>query len=137
MASSHPHFNAMLICDSAIREEGTGKVSLVGIFANVNVFSFPAVHPKLTVYVNVTDAEGGYKFRLDMVRVADAQLLGRAEMDAEIADRMRPAEILFEIGPLEFERPGAYEFHFFANERHVGQKSFNVVKIDRPAGESR
>ena len=61
----------------------------------------------------------------------------RTEMDAEVADRMRPAEILFEIGPLVFDRPGAYEFLFFANERHVGQKSFNVVQIERPTGESR
>ena len=135
MASPHPHFNAMLICDTAIREEGSGKVSLIGIFANINAFSFPVIHPKLTVYVNVTDAEGPYKFQLDMIRVADWQLLGRAEMDAEVADRMKPTEILFEIGPLVFERAGKYEFHFYANGRHVGQKSFDVVQIETPAGE--
>jgi hypothetical protein len=126
----------MLICDSAIREEGSGKVSLIGIFANINGTSFPLVHPALTVYVNITDAEGQYKFRLDLNRVGDAKLLGRAEMDAEIADRTRPAEILFQITPLLFEKPGVYEFQFYANGLHVGGKSFEVVKLAVPPGEA-
>jgi hypothetical protein len=30
-----PVINALLICDVAIREEGTGKVSLIGIFEDI------------------------------------------------------------------------------------------------------
>ena len=135
MPSPHPKFNAMIICDNSIREEGTGKVSLIGIFANINAFSFPAAHPKLTVYVNITDAEGAYKFRLDMTRVSDGKLLGRADIEAEVSDRRKPTELLLEIGPLLFERAGTYEFHFYADERYVGGKSFDVLQVERPTGE--
>ena len=64
----HPAYSAMLICDMAIREEGTGKVSLIGIFENVSATVFPARHPLLCVYCKLTDAQGDYAFRLELVR---------------------------------------------------------------------
>lgn len=51
----HPVCNAFLICDYAIREEGTGKVSLVGVFENINARSFPVTHGLLCVYAKLTD----------------------------------------------------------------------------------
>jgi hypothetical protein len=136
MPSPKPVLNAMLIADHAIREEGSGKISLIGIFSDINASSVPVVHPRLTVYVNIIDAEGPYKFRLDMVRLSDNVLLGRAEMDAEVEDRMRPTELLFEIGALVFERPGRYAFQFFADQGLVGGKTFSVVQMERPTGDA-
>jgi len=95
MPAPHPTLNAMLICDSAVREEGTGKVSLIGIFANITASAFPAIHSKLTIYVNVTDAQGHYKFRLEMRRVDHGELLGQADLEGDVADAMKPTEILF------------------------------------------
>jgi hypothetical protein len=130
MPAPHPTLNAMLICDSAVREEGTGKVSLIGIFANITASAFPAIHSKLTIYVNVTDAQGHYKFRLEMRRVDNGELLGQADLEGDVADAMKPTEILFEIGPLVFDRAGKYEFRFYANDSHVVSKSFSVVQVE-------
>jgi hypothetical protein len=46
----HPVFKAMLICDQAIREEGTGKTSLIGIFEQIGARRFPVRHSSLAVY---------------------------------------------------------------------------------------
>src|SRR3989442_11211587 len=61
-----PTFNAMLICDNTIREEVTGKVSLIGIFAAIQSPAFPVVVPSLCVYLNVSDAQGRYRLRLEL-----------------------------------------------------------------------
>ncbi len=37
------------ICESAIVEQGTGNLSIIGIFGNLNAQSFPALHPSMTV----------------------------------------------------------------------------------------
>jgi hypothetical protein len=133
----HPTFNAMLICDNSIREEGSGKVSLIGIFANILAVKFPTVHPALCVYVNLGDAEGKYRLRLELVRAGDdMQTIGRGEHDVEARDRMKPAEIVFQLVGLAFDRPGRYEFVLYANDRMVGRKSFDVLKLDRPQGET-
>jgi hypothetical protein len=133
----HPTFNAMLVCDNAIREEGTGKISLIGIFANIWALKFPTVHPSLCVYANLGDMEGPYKMRLDMVRGSDMGVIGRGEAQVTIGDRMKPAEVVFELRGLVFEGPGRFQFELYANDRAVGGKTFDVVKLAQPPGEAR
>jgi hypothetical protein len=41
---------------------------------------------------------------------------------------MRPAEVVFELRGLLFERPGRYQFVLKTSDRLVGSKSFDVLK---------
>jgi hypothetical protein len=127
-----PTFNAMLICDHAIREERTGKISLIGIFAHIWTMTFPALHGGLAVYANLGDAQGRYRFGLELVD--DLKPIGRGEIEMEVADRMKPAELVFELPNLIFEHAGRYDFILYANGLMVGRKSFDVIKLDRPPG---
>lgn len=132
-----PTFNAMLICDTAIREEGSRKVSLIGIFDSITGSTFPMVHPALCVYVNLGDAEGTYRLRLELVRADEMVTLGRGGAELSARDRMMPAEAVFQLRGLLFERPGRYEFVLYVNEAFVGRKSFVVVlKSTIRSGES-
>jgi hypothetical protein len=131
-----PTFNAMLICDNAIREEGTGKVSLIGIFASIGSLQFPVLHQSLCVYVNIGDAQGRYHLRLEMLRTDEMKVIGRGEVEATVADRMKPTEIVIELNGLLFDRPGRYEFVLYANDNLVGRKSFDVVEL-KELGEAR
>src|SRR6266705_1737645 len=93
----HPTFHAMLVCDNAIREEGTGKVSLIGIFTDIWTPTFPNLHPSLCVYANLSDAQGVYRMRLDLMRTSDMRAIGRGEAKLDVPDRMRPTEVVFEL----------------------------------------
>ena len=126
----HPVLNAMLICDLAIREEGTGKVSLIGIFENIGASQFP-ISQRLCVYVKLVDAEGEYEIRLELVRIEDLQILGQGQFRGTFQDRMTPAEIAFDLA-LSFDRPGRYEFRLHANNKWVASKSFSVVQVAPP-----
>ncbi|MBI2115772.1 MAG: hypothetical protein HYT85_11895 [candidate division NC10 bacterium] len=126
----HPALNAMLICDLAIREEGSGKVSLIGIFENISASQFP-IQQGLCVYAKLVDAEGEYQFRLELVRLEDLQILGQGEFRVAFADRMTPAEIIFNLG-VGFDRPGRYEFRLHANNKWVASKSLSVVQMAPP-----
>ena len=77
-ARPHPSLNAMLLCDLTIREHGTGKMSLIGIFENISAARFPVVHRALTVYAKLADAEGDYGIRLELVRQSQAEEFYRA-----------------------------------------------------------
>jgi hypothetical protein len=125
----HPAFNAMLICDNAIREEGTGKVSLIGIFEKIRAGAFPVGHPSLSVYVKVTDAQGNYQLVLELVRVQDLTVIGRGEAAVSVETRLEAAEWIFNLSWLVFEKPGPYEFRLRANGRHVGSKTFEVLDL--------
>ena len=76
-ARPHPSLNAMLLCDLTIREHGTGKMSLIGIFENISAARFPVVHRALTVYAKLADAEGDYAIRLELLRLDDSHMVAQ------------------------------------------------------------
>ena len=127
-ARPHPSLNAMLLCDLTIREHGTGKMSLIGIFENISAARFPVVHRALTVYAKLGDAEGDYAIRLELLRLDDSHMVAQGTLRASFADRMTPGELTVNLENLGFERPGRYEFRLYADDRFVASKSFTVIQ---------
>ena len=82
----HPTLNAMLLCDHTIREQGTGKVSLIGIFENISAARFPVVHHALSVYAKLGDAEGEYAIRLELVRLDDGHTVAQGALRAALPE---------------------------------------------------
>mgnify|MGYP001619372717 CR=1 FL=1 len=125
----------MLVCDQAIREVGTNKVTLVGIFEGISssVFPFDWVRG-VTVYARLTDAQGVYDMRIELVRLEDGQAVGGEDFQETLEDRMRVQEIMMAFGRLRFERPGKYEFRLFANDRYLGGAVLDMVHLDAQEG---
>jgi hypothetical protein len=123
----------MLLCDLTIREAGTGKVSLIGVFENISAARFPVVHRALSVYAKLADAEGEYTIRLELVRLDDSHMVAQGTLRATFADRMTPGELIFALENLGFDRPGRYEFRLYASDRFVAGKSFTVIQTGPPA----
>ena len=108
-----PVLQAMLVCDQAIREA-----------------EFPLVWARPTaVYARVTDAEGHYQIRLELVRLEDELSVGRLDVEMTAGDHMGFSELIFNLDRLIFEHPGRYEFRLFAGDRHVGGVVFTVIQI--------
>lgn len=125
-----PVTNAMLICDKVITEARTNKKSLIGIFENISAHEFPCIHHFLSVYIKLTDANGSYKFRLELVDLEDNSAVGKTEIPEDIAirDPLKTHELVFNLVGLKFAHPGKYEFRIFANDEIFGQKTFLVVQ---------
>lgn len=123
-----PKANAMLICDYVITEHETAKKSLVGIFETIGADHFPVTHHALSVYVKLTDANGTYRFRLDLIDLQNDQIVTQCEIPKElkISNPLKSSELVFNLRGLKFQHPGEYEFRIFANERIFGQKTFLV-----------
>ena len=124
-----PVLQAMLVCDQAIRDAETNKVSLVGIFDQIRGAEFPLAWARPTaVYTRVTDAEGHYQIQLELVRLEDEASVGRVDVELTAGDRMGFGELIFKFDRLIFERPGRYEFRLFAGDRYVGGVVFTVIQ---------
>lgn len=127
-----PKANAMLVCDYVITEQGTKKKSLIGIFENIGTGSFPFIHPALSVYIKLTDAMGTFKFRLELVHLRTAKVIGQGEIPTvvTIPSPLLSHELVFNLRGLKFSDPGDYEFRIYANDRIFGQKTFVVGSLD-------
>ena len=122
-----PKLNAMLVCDQIIVDATTGKKSLIGVFEDILAPKFPVRHPSLTVYINMTDANGEYEFRLELVDLSTGEVLGCGTMGPHRMDgRLKTHEVGIGLNGLVFERPGKYEFQISANGELFGQKTFTV-----------
>jgi len=127
-SAPHPLLHAMLMCDLAFQDEASGKSVLVGVFEAVTAYQFPARHGRLCVYAKLTDAQGEYRFRLDLVRLEDLAVVGQGQFVATFSNRMVPFELGFQLFDTVFEQPGSYEFRLYANNRWLGSKSLSVVR---------
>jgi hypothetical protein len=123
----HPSLNAMLACDRAIRDPVTRKVALVGVFDRIGIPRLPADYVSgMSIYARLTDAQGRYRLRLELVRLDDDQVIGRGEMDATLEDRLRMTEVTLNLKRVRFETAGTYEFRLFGNDRYVGGLTLTV-----------
>ncbi len=125
----------ILVCDQVLQEAGTNKVTLVGIFERISssVFPFDWVRG-VAVYARLTDAQGTYDMRMELVRLEDEQAIARADFEVTVEDCMRAQEIAREFDRLGFERPGRYEFRLFANDRYLGGSVLDVVDLEAEEG---
>lgn len=51
--------NFFHVCENAVIEQGTGNISLIGMFQNINAQSFPAMHPVMVVVVGFENNNPG------------------------------------------------------------------------------
>ena len=123
-----PSVLAILLCDTIITEVGTNKKTLVGVFQNLLAAKIPTSR-QMGFYARLTDAEGKYKFRVEVVRLNDNQAIGRIETpEFEISDRLGPAELAMNLPPVPFDQLGRYEFQLYANEVYLGHISLDVTQ---------
>ncbi|MFA6353851.1 MAG: hypothetical protein WCW93_02880 [Candidatus Paceibacterota bacterium] len=67
--------NYFHICDSAIFDQATGKLSIIGIFSNFNASGFPAMHPIMSIVVGLENKNPGlYNLELEFLDEKDSIL---------------------------------------------------------------
>ena len=117
---------AMLICDMAIVEQGTNKKTLVGIFDNLIAQEFPVIQ-RMAIYVKLTDAQGAYTFRLELVDIEKNSISGKAESGLiEIQERLQPSDFALPL-TMTIAAPGLYEFRLYANDTYISSISFSAM----------
>jgi len=127
--------NALLLCDWVIREQGSGKNSLIGVFENINVNREPTpenpiLHPGLTLYAKITGAEGTYHWRFELVRLRDNHTLASGDIgDITYPDRLQANEMVVGIRLVPLFELGRYEFRLYADDRLVAFKTFDVLLL--------
>ncbi len=140
MTSPTPKTNAMLICDYVITERETNKKSLIGVFENIGAATFPCTHFAMSVYIKLTDAQGGYQFRLELVDLQSDIMIGKSEIPDEVhvPSPLDAHELVFNLRGVRFLHAGNYEFRIFANDRIFGQKKLVVEQVQaNPAPEGK
>ncbi len=130
-----PVVKAFLVCDAVIHDAQTGKKSLIGVFHELRAERFPAVHPMLWIYANITDARGRYRIEIQLVDIDRNQVLGGGQPpEIDIPGPLQTTEISAQLRNVTLPAPGTYEFHLLVNGQILATKAVRVAAL--PAGET-
>ena len=125
-----PSVQAFLVCDQVIEDGLTKKKSLIGIFTHLQAAAFPFQHNQMGLYFCLTDAEGSYRFDIDLAYLNTEQLVCRATLpNIVIGDRLQISDFGINIPSLIFPAPGRYEFRLRMEGHLIAQKDFNVIQM--------
>ena len=128
-----PVVKAFLVCDQVIHDAQSGKKSLIGVFHELRADRFPAVHPALWIYANLTNARGKYAIEIQMVDVDRNNVIGKGQPpEIEIPGPLQTTEISAQLRNVALPGPGTYEFHLIVNGELLATKAVRVSSIPQP-----
>ena len=134
-----PVVKAFLICDQVIHDMQTGKKTLVGVFHEVRADRFPAVHPILWIYANLTNARGRSAIQIRLIDVANNHVLGSGQPPPlDIKGPLGTTEIAAQLRNVTLPQPGTYEFQLLVNDELIATKAIRASPVEdaqQPFGE--
>lgn len=123
-----PIVKAFLIADKVMREEGTKKWSVIGIFDRISSKNFPCIHPSLALYIRLSNAEGEYNVKIEFCEI-DGKVLSLFEGKLKVGSRLATPEIGIQTYNLPLPKPGRYLFKLYLNDEFIQDFPIDVVQI--------
>jgi hypothetical protein len=126
-----PTLLAILLCDQIVQDPATGKHSLLGTFSRVSAPDFPCVHPRLQVFVSLTDGHGAATGVLRLVRRgAEPQApIMETRGGIEFPEPSAVVGLFFNVVNLSLPAPGRYSFDFYCNGALLGSCPFDAAQV--------
>lgn len=118
-----------------------GKLSIMGIFSQINVPTFPAAHPQMFVVVqfSVPPSEYSRQFKLT-VKLIDED--GQEVLGTPVLDQVAPrgmglsvyANVILRLVGVVFPKSGTYEFSVLVDGDTKGSLPLAVLQMAMPDG---
>jgi len=119
----------LIVCDWIHRDPGTGKLTLLGTFANVISQSYPFALPVIAVYGALTECLTPCTIRLQIIDVnEEREPIAKVENPCEMIDPLGVVEMHFVIGGITFPEPGEYRVQLFADNTFIMDRRIVAVK---------
>jgi len=124
-----PIVKSFLIADTVLQDRLTGKWSIIGVFDRVMAPQFPVVHPTVSLYLRLSDAQGRYKLRVEFRDVSDRRVGLFEGIEVDVKDPAQAIEVGLPTHMLPLEKPGKYQFQLYINDEFAASADLSVVQI--------
>jgi len=130
MSNENIKLNFIHICDYASLGEG-GKLNVSGIFENINVKGFPAVHPQMFVVTNIIVKKYG-EFK-EVIKIIDDEkndIINPLEFNLKFPSSRQEKQaklgVIAQLNNIKFEKAGVYKVQIWVNDSQLGETLLNV-----------
>lgn len=118
---------AMIVCDMVIDDRKTGKKSLIGMFNNITAAKVPSIHPRLNVFISLTEGNGEYAGKLRCSYVNENKPVAEIGGPISFKNPQQIIEFNFELRGLPLIKYGNYRFDFLCNDELLISRKFTVL----------
>jgi hypothetical protein len=124
-----PICKAILLCDQAIVEAVTGKISVIGVFDNWNVPQFPHPTRPFMAFLQMQDGIGKYAVTVEVHDLEADQVIAQARI-AEVIfpERTTKVNLMIPVPPLLLQHVGRYDFVVLADGQEIDRQQFQAVQ---------
>jgi len=119
---------ALIICDRVITDAVTHEKTLVSTFNRILAPSFPCVHPRMTIFVAVTNGRGTTEAEIKCVNESDqnATIFGM-KGSIPFSDPNHVVEMSFQFNNVAFPKPDLHGIEFLCDGELILQRRFEVT----------
>jgi hypothetical protein len=127
--------DGIMYSDMVIREQGTGKLSLIGVFTQFNAKTFPFTSPPFFVTAFLTNFQGQLE-QIDItVRIEQGQsahVLGSVHGKVNMGPKARPLtksdviELPARVPPMQFPEEGTYFVTILVDGQEIRRRALTI-----------
>jgi hypothetical protein len=123
-----PKCKAILLCERAIIEAGTGRVHLVGLLEKFILPQLPGQVPPFTAYLQLTDGivQHEYEISVELHDLSNGTVLATEGPRVKWKDRLTRLNLIMPVKALRVSHAGAYDFVVFADDQEIDRQKFRV-----------
>jgi hypothetical protein len=107
--------------------------SIIDIVQTINAPRYPAKHPQIVFFCELTNGHGTTKAK---IRLVDAQeeekIIFEREGTVQFTDVKQIVTLAMDLHGIVFPRPGEYRFQLFAGGYLLGERRITCRKIKLP-----
>jgi hypothetical protein len=119
-----PQVHAMLVCDQAFQQAGSGKWCVIGTHNTVLTTQVPVVH-LFAVFVSLGDFESGSHFRI-VVRHEDGDVVCQVDAEAGTSQRVASFDLGVPFPQLQLQRAGTYTLDLLVGGKVLASRRLKV-----------
>jgi len=133
MTEIQPILLSAITCGRVIFDKVSGMPSIIDIVQTINAQQFPARHPQIVFYCELTNGHGSTKVK---IRIVDAQeeekTIFEKEGMVEFKDVKQIVTLAMDLHGIVLPKPGEYRFQIFAGGYLLGERRILCRKVQLP-----
>jgi hypothetical protein len=127
-----PRVQAMVLCDEIEESDHEDAIfHLTGVRSAINAAAFPAVHPQLCVFVQMSGHRGSATFYLEIDRVeTDDVIFDTQPQMIEFEDPAMVVPDYFRLHNCVFPAAGLYYVQIYSAGKLIGERPLHLIKME-------
>lgn len=131
-----PLLLSAIVCDQVILDRFTNRPSIISAFDTLAAPKFPARHPSLTFFGQLTNGRGKVEVSAKLVDIdREDKVLMETKTEGTFTDIRQVVNLIFNLCGIVFPHPGEYRLQLYVGGAFLGERSIVLRQIEGPPGE--